>query len=53
MTDAIKAGRNRIAKVAEANGETAFAREVRAGCWDGRNDVAMAIAYFKKKARTK
>lgn len=38
------AGREHIAKLADADGEHQFAREVRAGCWDHRNDVAAAIA---------
>lgn len=37
-------GREHIARLAEADGEMIFAREVRAGCWDHRNDVAAAIA---------
>ena len=40
----IEAGREKIAKLAEADGELVFAREVRAGCWDHRSDVANAIA---------
>ena len=39
----ILAGREAIARMAEANGELQFAREVRAGCWDHRNDVAREI----------
>lgn len=41
---AIKAGRERIANLAERDGEITFAREVLAGCWDHRRDVAAAIA---------
>lgn len=41
---ATKVGREHIAKLAEADGEHAFAREVLAGCWDHRNDVSRAIA---------
>ena len=36
--------REKIAELAEADGEAQFAREVRAGCWDHRDDVAAAIA---------
>lgn len=42
------AGREHIAKLAEADGELTFAREVRAGCWDHRSDVAHAIAHAPK-----
>ena len=41
--DAVAAGRAAIAEKARAAGETVFAREVEAGCWDHRNDVAKAI----------
>lgn len=49
MTDrysetAIAAGRGHIAYKAKQDGEHIFAREVIAGCWDHRNDVAKAIA---------
>lgn len=37
-------GREHIARLAEADGETIFAREVRGGAWDHRPDVAAAIA---------
>ena len=40
---AIQKGREKIALIAEKNGEQIFAREVRAGCWDHRNDVGRAI----------
>lgn len=40
---AIHMGREHIAKLAEADGEGIFAREVRGGCWDHREDVAIAI----------
>jgi predicted RecB family endonuclease len=43
MPDPITIGRDRIAKLAEADGEMTFAYEVRAGCWDHRNDVRRAI----------
>lgn len=46
MTYAIEKGREHIAKRAEADGETIFAREVRAGCWDHREDVGGAIKAF-------
>ena len=39
----IEAARERIAKLAEKDGEYVFAREVRAGCWDHRNDVQAAL----------
>lgn len=42
MTDVDK-GREIIAKLAEKDGKNVFAREVRAGCWDHRNDVKSAI----------
>jgi hypothetical protein len=42
MTE-IETARERVAKVAEAHGEHQFAREVRAGCWDHRNDVQAAL----------
>jgi hypothetical protein len=42
MSDTDK-GREIIARLAEKEGETVFAQEVRAGCWDHRNDVASAI----------
>lgn len=35
----IEQARETIAKLADLEGETVFAREVRAGCWDHRNDV--------------
>lgn len=40
-------GREHIAKLAEADGEIIFAREVRAGCWDHRRDVAEAIHRYR------
>ncbi len=43
-SDATVAGRERVAKVAEANNEFEFARQVRGGCWDDRNDVKGCIA---------
>lgn len=39
----IRAGREKIAALANADGEHVFAREVLAGAWDHRNDVANAI----------
>lgn len=33
-----------LAKRAEQDGETAFAREVRAGCWDHRPDLQAVLA---------
>jgi hypothetical protein len=41
---ALHLGREHIARLAEADGEVIFAREVRGGCWDHRRDVARAIA---------
>jgi hypothetical protein len=41
--EAVERGRERIAKLAEADGEIVFAGEVRAGAWDHRDDVARAI----------
>jgi len=48
-------GREEIAKMARADGEHTFAREVLAGCWDHRNDVSRAIqrARDKEKANQK
>lgn len=37
------AARERVARLAEKDGEVVFAREVRAGCWDHRNDVQAAL----------
>lgn len=48
---AVKAGRERIAKLADAGGEAVFAREVRDGCWDHRRDVAEAIATAAQQRR--
>ena len=45
---AAKAGREYIAKMAEADGQIIFARQVRAGCWDSRDDVAAAILAARK-----
>ncbi len=39
----IEEARERVAKIAEQNGEVIFAREVRAGCWDHRNDVQAVL----------
>jgi hypothetical protein len=39
---ALAAGRERIARLADEDGERMFAREVRAGCWDHRSDVQRA-----------
>jgi hypothetical protein len=44
MTITIEQARERVARVAEADGELQFAREVRAGAWDHRNDVQAALA---------
>lgn len=41
--------RERVAKCAERDGEMVFAREVRAGCWDHRNDVQAALRGEKLK----
>lgn len=40
-------GRDHIARLAEKDGEHTFAREVRAGCWDHREDVSFAITRAK------
>lgn len=42
MTE-LERARERIAKAAERDGEMIFAREVRAGAWDHRNDVQAAL----------
>lgn len=39
----IEEARERVAVLAERDGEIVFAREVRAGCWDHRNDVQAAL----------
>jgi len=39
----VQSGRDRIAEIAERRGEETFAREVRAGAWDSRNDVRRMI----------
>lgn len=44
MEDNVELGREIIARLAEADHEFEFAREVRAGMWDHRGDVASAIA---------
>lgn len=44
----VMAGREHIAKLAEDDGELIFAREVRAGAWDHRSDVANAISNARK-----
>lgn len=44
MSNSVKLGRQKIAKLARKDGEHVFAREVLDGCWDHRNDVAAAIA---------
>lgn len=51
LADHVNRGREHIAKLAEADGEILFARQVRAGSWDHRNDVAWAIAKAKEAAR--
>lgn len=43
MARTIEEARNHIAKLAEADGELKFAREVRAGAWDHRADVQRAL----------
>jgi hypothetical protein len=48
MTD-IQCARNRVAMLAERDGHIWFAREVRAGCWDDRNDVQAALRGGKLK----
>jgi len=44
---AVIAGRAHIATLARNDGEHLFAREVEAGCWDHRRDVAWAIERAK------
>lgn len=47
-------GREIIARLAEDDGEHEFAREVRAGMWDHRRDVASSISNpttFKARRR--
>jgi hypothetical protein len=39
----IEEARERVAQLAERDGEEQFAREVRAGAWDHRNDVQAAL----------
>ncbi len=39
----IEEAREYVAKLAEAEGELRFAREVKAGAWDHRNDVQSAL----------
>jgi len=39
----IEDARQRLARVAEQNGERQFAREVLAGCWDHRNDLQAVL----------
>lgn len=42
-TRSIEYARDYVAKLAETEGELTFAREVRAGYWDERNDVQRAL----------
>jgi len=51
-SEAAVRGREEIAKLADADGEFVFAREVRAGCWDHRNDVSKAISRAALKSET-
>ena len=39
----IEYARNYVATLAEKEGNFIFANEVRAGCWDHRNDVQKAL----------
>lgn len=39
----IEEAREYVASLADQEGEKQFAREVRAGCWDHRNDVQSAL----------
>ena len=43
MPVTIEEAREVVATAAEANGETKFAREVRAGAWDSRSDIQAAL----------
>jgi hypothetical protein len=55
MTDEqqkIVEGREWIASLAEAEGEYAFADQVRFGCWDHRSDVSKAIAGARFEVRS-
>jgi hypothetical protein len=55
MTDGQKKiveGREWIASLADAEGEHAFASEVRFGCWDHRSDVARAITGERFEVRS-
>lgn len=45
---AVVIGRGSIATLARAGGEELFAREVEAGAWDHRADVAAAIERVSK-----
>ena len=45
----IEEARERVARAAERDGEIVFAREVRAGSWDHRNDVQAALRGAKLK----
>lgn len=49
--DNIQRGREYVAQLAEAEGESLFAQQVREGAWDHRNDVAEAISgnFFKPR----
>ena len=51
MSDPVQDGREYIAKLADADGEIVFAREVRAGCWDHRRDVSWAIDRERNKPK--
>lgn len=48
----IEEARERVAKLAERDGETSFAREVRAGCWDHRGDVQAALRGERLRGET-
>lgn len=47
----LQKAREEIAQKAEFDGEFIFAREVRAGCWDDRNDVQAALSRIQMRLR--
>lgn len=51
----IEQAREFVARLADQESETQFAREVRAGCWDHRADVQSALKNgpFKPRAISK
>lgn len=47
---ALLAAREKLAKLAEEDKEFIFAREVRAGCWDHRNDCQQFKKEFEEQS---